>query len=493
MESSSTDSSSKSPMLTSEARSPILDVATPTKCLRSNSSPGNLATGSTVSTLSGDSFEKSPAAFSSFHSDWDASVASRLEGGLRQPDFGLPAASGYRPDFGVLTSVEPGQVTTPDREQADDRRVYWEAFFVNMPMFCGYAALFGLQHEIKSKLAISDDDIDASRAFGVACSFLYIFNLIFRFSHNIVFGCMGPRGRAYIAMTAMMGAMLVISVEIFILESTSMGWVMLAYALGGVAVGTFEANFLCCLTPLGPRTKHVAITAIPVGITAVLVGGFFAMGPPLYVSVSYIYTAVAVSILCGMLLFALRIPTDKNIETDSQGIRQFLTQVFHWRQWLPLVWTLPLATAIDMFSLSAFSPGVALYIFDTKTVELFPGLTMDKNDFFVIFNIFNMLGGLCGRILSYRLTPRHPLCYTILNMVGSALLLLKIPLLAPVSTFLVMMGDGLIYGSIARRIDSQVPKQFNLVALSFWLFIGDFGSVTGSNLISYIRVWVVGK
>merc|ERR1712176_1505871 len=105
----------------------------------------------------------------------------------------------------------------------------------------------------------------------------------------------------------------------------------------------------------------------------------------------------------------------------------------------------------------------------------------------------NMLGGLCGRILSYRLKPRHPILYSMLNITGAAMLLLKIPLLAPLSTFVVMMGDGLIYGSITRRIDATVPKEFNLVALSFWLFVGDFGSVAGSNLISYIRIWVVGN
>merc|ERR1719460_1078610 len=105
-----------------------------------------------------------------------------------------------------------------------------------------------------------------------------------------------------------MASMLIIAIAIFICESYYLGWVVLAYALGGVGVGTFEANFLCCLTPLGPRTKHVAITAIPVGITAVLVGAFFAMGPPFYVPVKSVYLTVAGSIFCGMLIFSFRIP-----------------------------------------------------------------------------------------------------------------------------------------------------------------------------------------
>lgn len=451
------------------ARSQILEAATPLKDFHSDPT--------SASTSPGDSSDKSTGSLSS-QSDLDM----HLEGGLRQPDFCSSASSD--------SAATPGHTSAL---VSAGSRVYWEAFFVNMPIFCGYAALFGLQHEIKSKFAISDDDIALSRQFGVAVSFLYIFNLIFRFSHNICFGCIGPRGRTYIAMVSMTISMLIIGIGIFVLESCQMAWVVLAYAFGGIAVGTFEANFLCCLTPLGPRTKHLAITAIPIGITVVLVGGFFAMGPPLGLSATYIYMAVAASILCSIPLFAFRIPVVHDAETESQGLKEFVTQVVQWRQWLPLVWHLPVATAIDMFTLSAFSPGVALYIFDAQTVEMLPGLTLATPDFFVIFNIFNMLGGLFGRFLSYRLKPRHPLFYTALNVVGSALLLSKIPLLAPLSTFLVMMGDGLIYGSIARRIDAFVPKQYNLIALSFWLFVGDFGSVTGSNLISYIRVWVVAK
>ncbi|CAK0848904.1 unnamed protein product [Prorocentrum cordatum] len=110
-----------------------------------------------------------------------------------------------------------------------------------------------------------------------------------------------------------------------------------------------------------------------------------------------------------------------------------------------------------------------------------------------VSGLADMLGGLCGRVLSYRLQARHPLVYATLSVAGAITLLTKVPLLAPLGVFTVLMGDGLIYGSIARRIDEIVPKQFNLIAISFWLFIGDFGSVAGSNLICYIRLWVVGS
>jgi len=363
----------------------------------------------------------------------------------------------------------------------------WAGFFVNAPMFCGYATLFGLQHEVKAKLGFSDMDVGQSRTFGIAVSFLYIFNMIFRFSHNIVFGCISPRHRTCIAMLSMMASMLTIAIPIFLLESDSLMWVVIAYALGGVAMGTFEANFLCCLTPLGNATKHIAITAIPLGVTIVLVGGFFAMAPPVNVPPIAIYLAVAFSVLCGMILFATCI-----LHSGVHERWHLIAEARQWRQWFPLIWHLPIASAVDMFVLTAVSPGVALYIWDSKFVHVLPGVFLPTDTFFAYFNIFGMVGGVCGRVLSYRLRPRHPILYAGLSVVGAMLVLLKIPAIAPLGTFLALMGDGLIYGTITRRIDATVPKQFNLIALSFWLFVGDFGGVTGSNLISYLRIWVVG-
>jgi len=376
-------------------------------------------------------------------------------------------------------------------------RAYWEAFFVVAPLFCGYAALFGLQHNVKAAFKIKDDSSSLSHDFGVAVSALYISNLIFRFAHNIFFGCVTPRKRVYLSMTAMMLSMLVIAVVIMILESHRLCWVVLAYSLGGVGVGSFESNLLACLTPFGHRTKHIAILGIPVGITLVLVGGFFLMGPPFELPVTTIYLGVAVGLFLGMLVLALRIPVvanDPSTPTKGQiGLRKFVDDVRQFRRWLPQLWHYPVATMVDMFTLSCFSPGVALYLYNQKTVAVGLGVVMHTDSFFAAYNTTNMLGGLLGRWMSYKLSPRHPLVYSVFNLIGVALLLTRVPSLAPLSTFLVMLGDGLIYGTVSRHIDTHVPKEFNLTALSYWLFIGDFGSIFGSNMISYIRDWVVGS
>lgn len=206
---------------------------------------------------------------------------------------------------------------------------------------------------------------------------------------------------------------------------------------------------------------------------------------------------VAVGLLLGMLVLALRIPvveSDPSIPTKGQlGFGKFVDDFRQFRSWLPQLWSYPLATMVDMFTLSCFSPGVALYIYDQKMVDLGFGISLHTDSFFAFYNTTNMMGGLLGRYMSYTLKPRHPLIYTVFNVIGVLLLLTRVPLLAPLSTFLVMLGDGLIYGTVSKHVDTAVPKEFNLTALSYWLFIGDFGSIIGSNIISYVRDWVVGS
>ena len=89
----------------------------------------------------------------------------------------------------ALASVQP---LNPEN---DDKHTYWEAIFVTLPMFAGYAALVILQHQLKVAYAISDTDISASKLFSFAVSFQYIGNLIFRLAHNFVFCCIRPRHR----------------------------------------------------------------------------------------------------------------------------------------------------------------------------------------------------------------------------------------------------------------------------------------------------------
>ena len=90
----------------------------------------------------------------------------------------------------------------------------------------------------------------------------------------------------------------------------------------------------------------------------------------------------------------------------------------------------------------------------------------------------------------YYIHPKHPFIYLICSFGGAAICLSRVAIAAPIGIFLVMFGNGCIYATTTRHIDQHVDKHFNLVALSIWLFIGDIGSVIGSNVLSYIDTLV---
>jgi len=160
------------------------------------------------------------------------------------------------------------------------QKSYAWVIFVTIGMSAGYASLVLLQHHLmgvmegnrypapphKHNVSFTAASLgDVSKAvfeaeFKHAASFEYIFNLIFRLAHNLVFACFIPRHRVYVAMSAMMSSMLLIGVGIYHNQATSLGWVYVAYSLGGVGWGTFESNLLSCITPLGHDTKVWAIT-----------------------------------------------------------------------------------------------------------------------------------------------------------------------------------------------------------------------------------------
>jgi predicted membrane protein len=61
---------------------------------------------------------------------------------------------------------------------------------------------------------------------------------------------------------------------------------------------------------------------------------------------------------------------------------------------------------------------------------------------------------------------------------------------SPLCAFGIAFANGAIYAQSARYIDKNVPIAYNLVSLSVWLFVGDIGSVIGSNVLLRLLVGV---
>lgn len=401
------------------------------------------------------------------------------------------------PSTPAYGNLEAPDICQEERSEVEEDKeteeiVCWQTFFVVAPFYCAYAALFGLQHHVKTRLGIKDNNSEPSVEFGLAISLQYVFNLMFRFLHAIVFSRCSSRHRVFIAMSLMAVAQLLLAGPVMWLNCFGLHGVMLAYSLGGVAIGTFEPNFLSSITPLGNETKRRAILGIPVGVSSLLIGGFFLMGPPLLFSAEAIFCIAALGLIAGMGVMAKVVPDAGTPYAEAEGLRSLVSDARQYRLWWPYIWSRALVYMVDMCVLASFSPGVWLYIYDKATMELYPGVVIATDSFFAIFNTLNMLGGLTGRWLSYHIKPWHPVRYLCFTALGVSLMLLRTPLVAPLSIYLVMLGDGLIYGTIIKHIDEQVPREFNLVSISYWCVNGDVGAIIGTNLIRIIRDVIVG-
>ena len=78
------------------------------------------------------------------------------------------------------------------------------------------------------------------------------------------------------------------------------------FLTGGVAVGSFEANLLSAITPLGHKTKCWATLGIPIGVASITMGAFGAMAAGL--PVEYVYGFVSICLLGSMLVFIFILP-----------------------------------------------------------------------------------------------------------------------------------------------------------------------------------------
>lgn len=84
----------------------------------------------------------------------------------------------------------------------------------------------------------------------------------------------------------------------------------------------------------------------------------------------------------------------------------------------------------------------------------------------------------------------NPFLFLLFSIGGIVIGLLDITILVPLTALGVSFANGSLYTQSNRKIDRDVPEKYNLVSLSFWLFVGDIGSVLGSNMISFISTWV---
>eukprot|EP01119_Soliformovum_irregulare_P020832 TRINITY_DN6809_c0_g2_i1.p1 TRINITY_DN6809_c0_g2~~TRINITY_DN6809_c0_g2_i1.p1 ORF type:complete len:424 (+),score=83.09 TRINITY_DN6809_c0_g2_i1:347-1618(+) len=365
-------------------------------------------------------------------------------------------------------------------------KTYYEAILCVIPVFAGYACLFALQREVKNHYNLQSGSRELF-IFGIAASFVYLGNLIFRLGHNIIFAYFYPRTRVLISMSCMAMSMLIITLIFFAIPNPSLAWVFVAYGFGGAGIGTFESNLLSTISSLGKQTKLWAIIGMPTGIILITVGGFALLETGL--NAGWIYLGTLIGCLMGMGVFLLRIYRCAGTG-NAISLKDFFLQISHWRIWLPVIKWHSLALMLDMFWVSMFSPGVILYIYQTEKVVSFGNLHIRNDWMFAIYDAFFFLGDTLSRKLLYNFRTIFPLFFLVLSFAGAAAGLSHVIWLIFICPLFVAFANGAIYSQANRHIDTHVDKRYSLVAFSFWLFLGDVGSVVGSNLIQYVNLEV---
>lgn len=378
---------------------------------------------------------------------------------------------------------------------AADVPVVRSIILVVVPMFMAYAALVSFQADIKKRLGIDRDSSAASYAFGEAVSLLFLAALVLRLCHNVLLSWLRPRHRVLLACGLMSVAVGTVAVAFYGFQWRCVPLVFAVYLVGGAAIGTFEANIVSCITPLGHQTKQWAVMGMPVGYNGLAIGGFglFAAAPHCAALQGAVFGATALACVGGFAWFAFGVPSVPFAASDAQSPAWLISCLRRWREWVPLIkWNL-VALFVDMFACILAST-IGLYIFDVGDVPAVPAKsppTIPYNAFQCVFNVCGFAGDFVARKIAYNPPPwwpavassQHtPLRFTALTVIGLALCVCKVAVLAPIGFFCIMFGNGMIYASTTRFVDERVPWEFNLVSLSLWLFTGDCGSYIASSL-----------
>jgi hypothetical protein len=351
-----------------------------------------------------------------------------------------------------------------------------------------FASLFAMQQELKSSLGIPDDKSTNSINFGHAISALYISNLIFgllngvfskiaRLKTRIIFGCV----------------FLICSMLCNMIASTmdykAIPLVGVAYGLGGLGFGLFEPSIVAYVIPWGKKYYDTMMFCFPIGINAVSIGGFYVLSKiPGEVTLRYIYITIIVMLVVTIISICF---TESIAHEDNPKslVKKPMT-------WLGPVFTKIFALCPQWASLALFAPGSMVYIFDKKTVTLWPdGYVINKHTYFAINAGCLCAGSLIGKYIATRssepITPWKFIWIGLPIVYGlNIFVTIHVPLFCWVASFIIFFVNGSIYNHTGKWIEKLLDLKYHTVATSTWVSFGHVGSVISSFFIIQLAVFV---
>jgi hypothetical protein len=382
---------------------------------------------------------------------------------------------------------------------------------VALPMMLGYGAVGATAHGICGRIGSPDGTAD------VALGLLVGVNLLCRLQPAAGLDRISARTRVNASMLGMVGALLSLVIAYFAASATTPAFLMISAIVAGGAAANFEAAFLSAITPFGHAYKCWAIIGIPIGhhIGRDGVAAGLLMVPATHHAALYRGVLLATAALCvvGLCIFRVLLRPDLSTARDDcepstntaaaddvegEALADFAAQrrtvaaAVHdaraWRAWLPLVALNCGVYAADSVVCGAFYR-LGLYVHTAEAVPLVPhgSATMSAAVFGVVYHLAANVGDVLTRRVSYHFRQRRPHVFLPLQVVGAALLLSKVAVLAPAGVGLVMACNGLTFAHTMRRVDNAVGGRYHLAAVSAFLVAGGVGHLIGSELAPLLQ------
>ena len=160
-------------------------------------------------------------------------------------------------------------------------------------------------------------------------------------------------------------------------------------------------------------------------------------------------------------------------------------------EWFPKIGFHCICFIFNNICISLFNPGCTLFAYSNRvTLRLFGTATIVNEIFIFFFNIGSFLGDFFSRKIMNQKRIINPIFFSIMSFLGAVMNLSLIPEIAPLAAFLLMWANGGIYSQTSMLIGQLFHEKYHLTATSSWLFLGDFGSMIGSNLIQPILPYI---
>jgi hypothetical protein len=231
-------------------------------------------------------------------------------------------------------------------------------------------------------------------------------------------------------------------------------------------------------------TRRWVILAMPTGVASITIVGFglIAIGVPYQL----FYVIAAVLGIVSIFLYRFTIWPLARDESANFDLTQFKNDILEIKQWFPLIFAHSLVFAIDMACLTLFNPGCTLYVYRSRVTYRLFGVTIGHSWFMLLYNSGSFLGDFLSRRIMDERRIVHPGCYAVLLVLSVTMNLALIPEIAPLAAFGVSWVTGALYCQSTRLISELFTERYHLTATSLWLFLGDVGSTSGSNLVQLL-------